>query len=56
MKEFLTDYVSNLLEIMEIELNETQMEALVNRIMNDDATWDSFDCNIRDIMNEMEVK
>lgn len=52
MKEFLTDYVSNLLEVMEIELDETQMEALVNRIMNDDATWDEFDCNIRNIIEE----
>ena len=54
MEKFLKDYVKMYAESGEIELNPSQITALVNYLMNEDEIWDTLDSYIYDYLEEME--
>lgn len=52
MEEFLTNYVKMVAESKEIELNEQKISEIVERLMNNDEMWDTFDSFVYEELEE----
>lgn len=56
MEEFLNDYVQMMAEAQEIELNDSELQTIVNNLMENEVIWDVLDEHINDEFDDMEVR
>lgn len=54
MKEFLNNYVRELAETINLNFTEEEFDKLVNRLMDDDNLWETFDDYIVDELQDMK--
>lgn len=54
MKEFLNNYVRELAEIISAKFTEEEYETIVNRLMDDDNLWETFDDYIVEELQDMK--
>jgi len=55
MKEFLDEYVKDMAEARELELNAKTLEAIVNNLIECDEIWEVLDEHINEEFSEREV-
>ena len=53
MEEFLNDYVQMMAEAQEIELNDSELQTIVNNLMENEVIWDVLDEHINDEFDYM---
>ena len=56
MEEFLNDYVQMMAEAQDIELNDSELQTIVNNLMENEVIWDVLDEHINDEFDDMEVR
>lgn len=54
MKEFLNNYVRELAETVNLSFTEEEFNNLVNRLMDDDNLWETFDDYIVEELQDMK--
>ena len=56
MEEFLKDYVQMMAEANNIKLTKTQLQVIVNNLMECEVIWDELDEHINYEFDEREVR
>lgn len=51
METFLKDYVEMIAEVKEIKLTETQLNTIVNNLMETEEIWDTLDYYVNEEIN-----
>ena len=56
MEEFLKDYVQMMAEVNGVNIDDTQLQEIVNNLMDCEVIWDVLDEHINYEFDEMEVR
>lgn len=51
MEDFLRDYVQMMAETQDVELDESKLQEIVNKLMGEDEIWETLDMYVN---NELE--
>ena len=46
MKDFLTDYVNMILDVKDLDINDSQFDNIIDSLCNDEELWDYVDSTI----------